>query len=205
MRATAVPEQRELLEILRGLTPQRALTPFEAKRVAELQAGRLLKIAGLSEPRVAIEALGELLDVRVVSRAGLPTSGLATTAGSGWVIVLSADDPRTRRAFSYAHELKHIIDDAFIGWLYPNHRTLGGDLLTERVCDQFAAALLMPRVWIKRDWGNGHQDVRKLAARYGVSPTAMSVRLGELGLRRVDAGHGRESLAYYTHHARRAS
>jgi len=52
----------------------------------------------------------------------------------------------------------------------------------ERLCNYFAACLLMPRKWIKSDWGNGIQRVRQLSRRYYVSEDAMSTRLSELGL-----------------------
>jgi len=206
MTPATKPSPTDFLTTLRGLTPQRPLSPSEARRIVELQAARLLREAGFDEPAVDVDALGALLHVMVASRAGLPISGLATqTERGGWAIVLSADDSPARRRFSYAHELKHILDDPFIDWLYPTRGAFSSDLLAERVCDQFAAAVLMPRQWIKRDWCQGHQDVRLLAARYAVSMSAMGVRLGELGLRRIDIGHTRESLAYFTHHARRAA
>ncbi|CAN0502390.1 unnamed protein product, partial [Phaeothamnion confervicola] len=159
--------------------------------IAEVQAARLLREAGLDGPAVDVAALGELLGVRTMSGTDLPASGLATETDDGWAIVLAAGDPPTRRRFSLAHELKHIIDDPFIDWLYPGYGAFSTDLLAERAADQFAAALLMPKAWIKRDWGDRHQDLRRLAARYGVSMSAMNVRLGEFGLSKIDVGHGR--------------
>ncbi len=206
MTTATTPPPNDLLTTLRGLTPRRPLSPAEAKWIAELQAARLLRAAGFEEPAVDVDALGALLHVTVASRAGLPISGLATqTERGGWAIVLSADDSPARRRFSHAHELKHILDDPFVDWLYPTRGAFSSDLLAERICDQFAAAVLMPRQWIKRDWCQGHQDLRSLAARYGVSMSAMGIRLGELGLQRVDVGHTRESHAYFTHHARRTA
>jgi Zn-dependent peptidase ImmA (M78 family) len=52
----------------------------------------------------------------------------------------------------------------------------------ERVAEHFAACLLMPRMWLKRDWGRGLQDVTALARRYKVSTTAMRIRLEQIGL-----------------------
>jgi len=40
----------------------------------------------------------------------------------------------------------------------------------------------MPRVLLRADWADGLQDIAKLAKRYDVSRTAMTVRLSQLGL-----------------------
>ncbi len=50
------------------------------------------------------------------------------------------------------------------------------------MCDYFAACLLMPRIWVKRAWGDGINDQRALAALFDVSTTAMGIRLEQLGL-----------------------
>ncbi|MEO6318843.1 MAG: ImmA/IrrE family metallo-endopeptidase, partial [Acidimicrobiales bacterium] len=55
-------------------------------------------------------------------------------------------------------------------------------LANERLCDYFAACLLMPRSWVKQAYGSGVQDVVALAERFEVSPQAMQVRLLQLGL-----------------------
>jgi Zn-dependent peptidase ImmA (M78 family) len=57
------------------------------------------------------------------------------------------------------------------------------DEAAERMCDYFAACLLMPRSWVKRLWAaGGTQETEALAATFVVSPAAMSRRLQELGL-----------------------
>jgi Zn-dependent peptidase ImmA (M78 family) len=81
-----------------------------------------------------------------------------------------------------AHEIKHCLDDPFIDELYPPIDGHGSDERTERVCDRFAAALLMPRVLLRADWADGLQDVAQLAQRYDVSRAAMQIRLTQLGL-----------------------
>ena len=52
----------------------------------------------------------------------------------------------------------------------------------ERLCNYFAACLLMPRPWVKHDYYGGLQRPRALARRYYVSEEAMDTRLRELGL-----------------------
>lgn len=174
-----------VLDELRAVVPRRGLSPAEAAAVAELQAAKLLKAAGIIAPPVPAERLvSEQLDVRVVRRRNWPTSGLATTIKDGWVIVVKAEEAGVRQTFSICHEAKHVLDDEFIEWLYPTIRGRSPEDRAEEICDRFAANLLMPRVWVKADWAsNGIQDVERLARRYQVSRLAMSYRLDQLALR----------------------
>ena len=196
-------DQQRLLEQLRGLVPQRPLGSIEARRIAELQATRLLKTIEASEPAIVTDAISDALGISVERHNGLPSSGLTTQTQGGWIIVLSADEATNRARFSLVHEIKHILDDPFIEWLYRPSAGQSAELIAERICDCFAAAVLMPKAWIKRDWGNGHQNLRSLAARYSVSMAAMSYRLGELRLAGIDIGHNRSSIAVHHHYARR--
>ena len=119
----------------------------------------------------------------VTHRPGFPTSGMATQTETGWVIVLRAEEAKVRQRFSLVHEFKHILDDPFIEWLYPTKNGYSPEDRAERICDYFAACVLMPRMWVKRDFaGGGIQDIARLARRYRVSQVAMAVRLAELRL-----------------------
>ena len=79
---------------------------------------------------------------------------MATKTGLGWVVVIRGDEPKVRQRFSLAHELKHIIDDDLMtrlaGGLYPATTLYCADERAERVADRFAAALLMPKVLLRR-------------------------------------------------------
>jgi Zn-dependent peptidase ImmA (M78 family) len=66
--------------------------------------------------------------------------------------------------------------------LYPATALYTAEERAERVADRFAAALLMPKLQIRRDWTDGLQEVGILARRYNVSRPAMEVRLRQLGL-----------------------
>ncbi len=172
-----------LLERLRELVPRRGLSPAEARQVAERQAAILLESAGIETPGVPDEIITALPFVTVTHRPGFPTSGMATQTDSGWVIVLHADEAKVRQRFSMIHELKHVLDDPFIEWLYPTKHSQSPEDRAERICDYFAACVLMPKMWVKRDWAaGGIQDIARLARRYHVSQVAMAVRLSELGL-----------------------
>jgi uncharacterized protein DUF955 len=187
MTATATKTQTQtpsrLLERLRELVPRRGLSPAEARQVAERQAAILLESAGIESPGVPDEIITALPFVTVTHRPGFPTSGRATQTDSGWVIVVRAEEAKVRQRFSMFHELKHVLDDPFIEWMYPTKQGQSPEDRSERICDYFAACALMPKMWVKRDWaGGGIQDIARLARRYHVSQVAMAVRLSELRL-----------------------
>jgi Zn-dependent peptidase ImmA (M78 family) len=183
--ATKPRTQKEtpILERLRAIVPRRGLSPAEARYIAERQAATLLAHAGLERPAVPESIVTDLPFVRVARRPGFPTSGMATQTDTGWVIVLRAEEAKVRQRFSLIHEFKHVLDDPFIEWLYPTKNGYSPEDRAEHICDHFAACLLMPRTWIKRDWaGGGIQGIDRLARRYNVSRVAMAVRLSELRL-----------------------
>src|SRR5665811_19525 len=143
----------------------------------------LLAHTGIEKPAVPESVVTDLPFVTVTRRPGFPTSGMATQTDSGWVIVLRAEEAKVRQRFTLLHEFKHVLDDPFIEWLYPTRNDYSPEERAERISDYFAACVLMPRMWIKRDWaGGGIQDIDRLARRYQVSRVAMAVRLSELRL-----------------------
>jgi IrrE N-terminal-like domain len=173
---------RDAITALRALLPRRPMSWAEAHSVAERQAIALLRLLHIAEPPVPQFVISSLPGIVVDWRQGWPVSGMAVRARSHWRIVLRADEPRQRQRFSLAHEFKHILDDPQIERLYTHLAPKGQAERTERVCNYFAACLLMPRAWIKRDWCAGRQTIHDLARRYYVSHEAMSTRLSELGL-----------------------
>ncbi len=181
MTKTQTPSR--LLERLRELVPRRGLSPAEARQVAERQAAILLTSGGIEAPGVPDTIVTDLSFVTVTHRPGFPTSGMATQTDSGWVIVLRAEEAKVRQRFSMIHEFKHVLDDPFIEWIYPTKHGQSPEDRAERICDYFAACVLMPKMWVKRDWAaGGIQDIARLARRYHVSQVAMAVRLSELRL-----------------------
>ncbi len=182
MNGGAVDAPAALLERLRALVPDRALSTPEAMHVAERQAALLRRELGIDAPVVHLADLAKLPFITVARRSDFPTSGMATRTDCGWVIVLRGSEPRVRQKFSLAHELKHVLDDPFIRRLYPSLGHASASERAERVCDYFAACLLMPKRWVTRDWYGGRQNIGRLAERYRVSRRAMEVRLSQLGL-----------------------
>lgn len=168
---------------LRDLVPIRPLTQVEAVRIAEVQATRLLALAGITAPPMAEAVISALPRMQVERVALGDTAGATQWSHGRWLILLNSGEASTRQRFSLAHEFKHVLDHPFIAVLYPAMRGLPSLERRERVCDHFAACLLMPRPWVKRLFcDEGVQDVRRLAYRFGVSPQAMRYRLNLIGL-----------------------
>lgn len=183
--------ERAALAILRSLSPRRRLGVHEAEYVGEIQAYRLLDLAGVWEQPVPTALIAELPRVEVRLDADLPVSGSTHWLNGRWRITVNASEPSQRQRFTLAHELKHVIDHRHRDLLYQPNPVLTAEAQGEHAADHFAACLLMPRRWVKRAWGDGYQKVSVLSKLFDVSPQAMQVRLSHLGL--IDsAGHGHQ-------------
>ena len=174
--------ERSVLTLLRGLVPRRDVTPFEAYRIAELQANRLLENFDVRTKAVPSEVITDLPRIRLERERGLPVSGSAHWNGRYWIITVSADDHPLRQRFSLMHEFKHIIDHTTKDFLYRDRPSMSAHEQAERVADYFAACLLMPKRVVKRLWGEGHQNIMGLSETLQVSPAALRFRLDQLGL-----------------------
>lgn len=176
---TTPPAQEEgkapsVLQCLRHLTPQRVIGLPEALIVAEHQAVTLLRLQDMTSPAVPTEVITELPRMTVRSVGDIPVSGSAYWDGRRWILTVNAEEPRVRQRFSLFHEFKHVID-------HPTRQLLPAGQ-HEVVADFFAASVLMPRMWVKRAWFGGMQDLAELARHFEVSERAMSLRLSYLGL-----------------------
>jgi Zn-dependent peptidase ImmA (M78 family) len=178
------PADISALRLLRDLVPQRRLSCSESLRLAELQANRLLEQFHVEGPLVPDELVTALPRIEVRYDADLPASGSAHWENGRWIITLNASEPRVRQRFSLMHEFKHIIDHTTRSYLYGRDDEPGAAEHAERAADAFAAALLMPKRWIKARWFESHQNLALLARRAGVSTRALNVRLYHLGLAR---------------------
>lgn len=178
----ALVQDDDIVARLRALVPARSLTWGEARNLAERQATLLLRLAHIAEPPVPQLVISSLPGVVVDHQPDWPTSGMAVQVSQQWRIVVSAAEPWQRQRFTVAHEFKHVLDDPVIERVHGTVPTCEQEERAERLCDYFAACLLMPRMWVKQDWCGGLQEPRVLAARYGVSYNAAVKRLRELGL-----------------------
>lgn len=162
------------LSRLRALSPNVRLTRDDARVIAERQANKLIElldaIDGIHESHIA-----DLPRIRII-REALPTSGLSYWNGIEWIIVLNESESPTRQRFSLLHEYKHVIDHGQQQTLYVSEQD------AERAADYFAACALMPKRDLKRVYCTVTQRVEALADYFGVSPSALRIRLEQTGL-----------------------
>lgn len=90
--------------------------------------------------------------------------------------MLNRADSAARQRFTLLHEYKHIIDHGQADRLYRTKRQ------AEQAADYFAGCALVPKVELKHVFCSGLQRPHDLADHFGVSPTAIQVRLEQTGL-----------------------
>ena len=182
--ADEIEQRPSVLASLRTLLPARALTLYEALRLAELQANRLLELQGIHEAPVPSEIVSGLPRIHVTYDLDMPVSGASNwdTKRKSWVITLHATEPDTRHRITMLHEYKHIIDHGHAGMIAPLGRTYFGLTPLEYVAEYFAGCVLMPKRLVKRAWGERVQRPEDLAELFDVSTRAIEVRLVQLGL-----------------------
>ena len=182
------PGTQSMLATLRPLAPKRALSLMETLRVAELQANRLLALAGIEETPVPADVIADTERIRVEYDFDMPdhASGASDwdSRSRHWVITINGHQPETRQRFTLLHEYKHILDHGHAGLRETTKRLYYGLPAVEFVADYFAGCVLMPRQLLKQAWGRGVQTVADLALRFDVSERAMDVRLSQIGLSR---------------------
>lgn len=174
----------DVIARLREVMPNRPLGFHEALRLAEEQAWLLLELTETTDPAVPERIIVGLPRLEVRRLAPFPTSGASHWSKGKWRVAINATEPATRQRFSLAHEFKHIIDHRDIDLLYAAFPPRERDQMIERMCDYFAGCLLMPRAWVMAAHANGTRHQMDLAQVFGVSPTAMAVRLNQIGLTR---------------------
>ena len=108
----------------------------------------LLERAGVTGPPVNLDRLAKFQGVRKVERVSLgAVLGSTTRTDKGFTIRLNSDTPLNER-FTYAHEIAHTVL-APVPWnekgLHSRPGSKGAAL--ERLCDRYAAEILMPRRW----------------------------------------------------------
>lgn len=170
-----------IITTLQKLVPRRHLHRTEALAVAEKQAQKLRAALDIETAAIASDQLRSIPGVLVEEVGGLKVSGATRQVGDLWIILVNAQEAPVRRRFTIAHEIKHILDDRAVSHLRKNGGC-GPYWLTERICDYFAACLLMPRPHIKRAYTTISQDEATLAKMFDVSLDALRIRLQQIGL-----------------------
>ena len=178
----ALTNESSALSELRALVPRRPLRYTEALRIAELQAQRLLTLAGIADAPVPTDLFSRLPRIEVVFADDSPVSGSAHWDGHDWIIVVNAREREPRRRASLAHELKHVIDHTTHSFLYSGMPRMTAAEQAERAADYFAGCLLMPTNWLKQASADGCRTAEQFASRFGVSSRLADKRLHQVGL-----------------------
>lgn len=147
---------------------------------AQLKAETLLRKLGVTEAPVDIRDIAEQMGIIVMEpREQTNWSGALDATRETPVIWARGTDPKTRRNFTIAHEIGHLMlhDDEII-W---RDHTFSGDA-KEQQANGYAAKLLMPEFLIEDVLAsNPDITIEGLARRFEVSPQAMEYRLRNLG------------------------
>jgi Zn-dependent peptidase ImmA (M78 family) len=168
-------------------------TQAEIQRLVE----HVLHESHVDKPPVPIDRLARLLgaELRMEPAEG-DISGFLFREGDRAIIGINKRHAPNRRRFTIAHEIGHLllhegqelhVDRQFRVHLRDDRSSQAIDS-DEIAANQFAAELLMPATFIRRDLQGRDLDLeddgqlRELATRYGVSLQAMTFRLTNLGL-----------------------
>jgi len=173
--------------------------------LARKKAVDLLSFAKIEAPPIDVERLAFLVgaSIKMAPFQG-KLSGMVQRHPDGTAVIgVNSCDSETRKRFTIAHEIGHLllhadknfhIDESFPVYLR-NERSSTAQDEREVEANQFAAELLMPSRMLMRDvesnkthidFENGAGDdlIVKLAKQYNVSVTALTFRLANLNLLR---------------------
>jgi Zn-dependent peptidase ImmA (M78 family) len=151
-----------------------------ADAIEELVDELLVIVRESTQPPIPVERIASALGVNAIIGASLFEDGRLERRGGQTVIYVRSDSPASRRRFTIAHELGHLLLAEPAGPLVAQRLLRGG---AERFCDRFAASLLLPAAWVRSRYGDGPQTlrlVRSLANQAEVSLSAALIRLHEL-------------------------
>lgn len=155
----------------------------------ELAAEQLLAKIAIKEVPIPIEDVARALDIHISRAPSAEFSGLLIRKNGRALIGINSGEAPVRQRFTIAHEIGHFVlhpqKDAFVD--FRTERGKGeAKPPRERHADMFAAALLMPRTSLLKDFRrlakNGFSDhiTATLARQYAVSEEAMRFRLMNL-------------------------
>lgn len=158
------------------------------KTVEKIVEEIITKLNIISAP-VNVEEIAERCNVQVRRASAKNISGLLYRKDGVAFMAINSEEPIVRQRFTIAHELGHFFlhhaKDTFIEYRDNKKKVVRG--FKEVEANSFAASLLMPQDFLKRDVGaNKHalseDDVKSLANKYKVSEIAMTYRLTHLNL-----------------------
>lgn len=167
------------------------------REAATAEAEKVRALLSSDEPPVDLADLTEQLGLQVVYKELEPdTSGVLVRNDEHAVVGVNASHHPNRQRFTIAHEVGHFVlhgdqPSVFLDEHLVHFRadlTSGVHDPQETEANTFAAALLMPEEWLRRDLAERPIDasdekaVAWLAERYGVSQQALTIRLTTLNL-----------------------
>ncbi|WP_186136213.1 ImmA/IrrE family metallo-endopeptidase [Burkholderia gladioli] len=160
----------------------------------------LLDKAGVEDAPVPVEEIAAMVGARVTyNDFQNEISGLLLRRSQSIVIGVASEQSEARQRFTIAHEIGHLLlhegeelhVDADFRVNLRSSASSRADDVTEIEANAFAASLLMPIEFLKKDVARMRIDVEdcdqieQLANKYGVSAQAMTFRLINLfGARR---------------------
>lgn len=161
----------------------------------EENAANLLKKHNLFEPGFSVKKLAKALKIKIQEEIlGDDVAGFLVMTDSHAVITVNQSNYKTRKRFTVAHEIGHLIlhskeQPVFIDKaprvMFRNEASSTGEILKEREANAFAASLLMPKELLVNEIDNAPNDINDaikfLANKFKVSENAMSFRLSNLG------------------------
>lgn len=171
-----------------GRSFPRALAPLRNQRTGDA-AKQVLQLAAVSGPPVSPSEVAKILGVPVFYW-DFPNevSGIVVLERDRTCIGVNQHHPNTRQRFTIAHELGHLVYDDKESMLVDFSDMEVTALFDETQrklesnANQFAADLLMPYDWIRKDFKKPGNDATLLAQRYEVSEQALWFRLKNLKL-----------------------
>lgn len=192
--------------------------PTKERQLADRLAAEVLRASNI--PRrmpIDIDALAESLNATVVERAMTAEAELVDNRLTATIYVRD-DRPAARRRFSIAHELAHWVARSAPLEGAVVHRaaeaTVSAFGSQEVMASTVAGALLMPRKWLAKQWGEAERlsaagsptqwaelDDRRLQVIYGVAEAAQ-VSMEAAIVRLRDVFGWRQTLIHWTHEDR---
>jgi predicted transcriptional regulator len=152
-------------------------------RLLERLAKRYLKEAKVIRPPVSTELIRLFDQQHNIEVRDLPLKayhGAIWNQTDGWVIQVKASDSPPTMRFTIFHEAFHILAHTKTTPVFRKRGSILGSF-NEWLADAFAGCILMPREWVKARWAEVG-DLGRMAKIFGVSKSAMCIKLKQLGL-----------------------
>lgn len=166
------------------------------KKRAAKAARELLSKFNVTSPPVNVESIAKQLDISILKtpQTEADLSGFLVRERNKTIVGINSAHDRKRQRFTIAHELGHYCLHRIVGVhvdrvKYRNSRSSAGTDFEEIEANAFAAELLMPSDFIRRemkqysfiDLIGPDATVESLANKFEVSTQAMTIRLANLG------------------------